>query len=240
MKVHTDPVLKYASRIAYSSLEVLQFTYDMGLRYKDVRGVLVECGCAAGAQIIALAHSSPNKTIYAFDSFEGISLPSNRDNQYPGIRMISKEEQAALPDPGKQLLESSGATVVSLEDFTNHLDKAIGIDYVLDHGHRSINLSNNTTVIAVKGWFEDVMPGVGHVMHFPPGEGINVLRLDGDLYNSTYVCLEHLYPRVLPGSCVIIDDWQLPGCRAACDDYFKSIGETPDHKFVDNIAYFIV
>lgn len=232
--------IKYAEQICYSSKEVLHFTYDMAKKYVNVPGAYCEAGVAAGAQIIALAAGGPNKTIYAFDSFEGISLPSNRDNQYPGIRMISKEEQAALPDPGKQLLESSGATVVSLEDFTNHLDKAIGIDYILDHGHRSINLSNNATVITVKGWFEETMPNEADKLRFLPGEGINILRLDSDLYNSTYVSLKYLYPRVLHGSCVIIDDWQLPGCRAACDDYFNSINENPAYQFIDNIAYFIV
>src|SRR5688572_22202450 len=124
-----NKALKYAERIAYSSKEVLQFTYDMAMKYKDSPGVYVECGVAAGAQIIAMAAGAPNKTIYAFDSFEGIPLPSNKDDQMPGIKMLSKEEQSELPNPGEQVLESSGATSVSLEDFKFHIRQSIGIVY---------------------------------------------------------------------------------------------------------------
>lgn len=211
MKVLTDPVLIYASKIAYSSLEVLQFSYDMGLKYKDVPGVYVECGCAAGAQVIALAHSAPNKTIYAFDSFEGIPLPSNRDDQMPGIRFLSKEEQQSLPNPGEQVLESTGATSVSLDDFENHI-KASGI-----------NMPER--IFAVKGWFEEMIPkfleAIGPAKQIGYDFPIAILRLDGDLYNSTYVCLKYLYPKVIEGGLVIIDDFALRGCNRAVFDYFN-------------------
>lgn len=52
------------------------------------------------------------------------------------------------------------------------------------------------------------------------GGKIAVLRLDGDLYESTKVCLEHLYPLVSVGGWVIIDDWNLAGCRKAVEEYF--------------------
>jgi hypothetical protein len=203
------PTLSYASRIAYSSKEVLQFTYDMAVKYKDSPGVYCECGVAAGAQIIAMAAGAPNKTIYAFDSFEGIPLPSNKDDQMPGIRMLSKEEQSRLPNPGEQVLESSGSTSVSLEDFENHIKSS------------GINLPER--IFPVKGWFEETIPKyleaitpIKEFYDFP----IAILRLDGDLYNSTYVCLKYLYPKVIKGGLVIIDDWALSGCRAAVLDYF--------------------
>jgi predicted O-methyltransferase YrrM len=213
--------LEYAGRIAYSSKEVLRFTYDMSVKYKDAPGMYVECGVAAGAQIIAMAAGAPNKTIYAFDSFEGIPLPSNKDNQMPGIKFLSKEEQSKLPNPGEQVLESSGATCVPLEDFIDHL-KNSGV--------------YSDKIIPVRGWFEDTTAGIpkGHVM-----DPIQILRLDGDLYNSTYVCLQNLYPLLAKDGLVIIDDIQLPGCKAACDDYFMSIDFKPNYKYVDNIAYFI-
>jgi hypothetical protein len=200
-----NAALQYASRIAYSSEQVLKFTFDMAVKYKDSPGVYVECGVAAGAQIIAMAAGAPNKTIYAFDSFEGIPLPSNKDDQMPGIRMLSKEEQSKLPNPGEQVLESSGATSVSLDDFWEHLRAAFPGDL------EAIN------VIAVPNWFENSMPLYGPLI-----EPISILRLDGDLYNSTYVCLKYLYPKVIKGGLVIIDDWALPGCREAVFDYFMT------------------
>jgi len=214
-KQEMDP-LKYAERIAYSSKEVLRFTYDQSVKFKDSPGVYCECGCAAGAQVIALAAGAPNKTIYAFDSWDGIPLPSNKDNQMPGIRMLSESEQKALPDPGKQVLESSGATSVSLESFKEHCFNS-GV------GTRNIK--------PVRGWFEET------VINFQR-ENISILRLDGDLYNSTWVCLQHLFPKVIKGGCVIIDDWTLRGCQAACKEYFELIGYEPDYKFLDGTAYF--
>lgn len=195
------PAIKYAEQICYSSKEVLHFTYEMAKKYADKPGVYVECGVAAGAQIIAMAAGAPNKTIYAFDSFEGIPLPSNKDDQMPGIKFLTKEEQKALPDPGEQVLESSGATCVSAEDVSAHLTRS-GI--------------SEKNVIFVKGWFEETIPEIA-----PQIEPISVLRLDGDLYNSTYVCLKYLYPKVIEGGVVIIDDWALEGCRAAFRDYFS-------------------
>jgi hypothetical protein len=36
---------------------------------------------------------------------------------------------------------------------------------------------------------------------------------------STWLVLDHLYPKVLPGGFVIIDDYALPTCKAAVDDF---------------------
>lgn len=214
-----DKAFNYAKQIAYSSETVLKFTYDMAVKYRNSPGVYVECGVAAGAQIIMMAAGAPNKTIYAFDSFEGIPLASNKDDQAPGIAFFTKAEQMALPDPGKQVLESSGATVVSIYDFLDHVDKAVG--------------DNN--VIPIRGWFEETVPGITEDNCI---DKIAILRLDGDLYNSTYVCLKHLYPKVIDGGLVIIDDIQLPGCRQAVEDYFAEEGIDEILRYVDNIAYF--
>jgi hypothetical protein len=203
--------LHYAQSIAYSSKEVLQFSYEMGLKYKDTPGIFVETGVAAGAQVIAMAYGAPNKTIYAFDSFCGLPWPSNKDNQMPGIRMLTKEEQQSLPDPGKQVLESSGATSVPLEDFKNHI--------------RAAGLKNPHFIKPIRGWFEET------VQHC--NRDIALLRLDGDLYNSTYVCLKYLYPKVIKGGLVIIDDWALPGCRQAVADYLNEMDlDTPWFQFI--------
>ena len=190
----------------------------MALKYKDVHGVYVECGCAAGAQVIAMATAAPDKVIYAFDSFEGIPLPSNRDDQMPGIRPLKEWEQKALPDAGKQVLESSGATVVPLSNFTENLEIA-GV--------------NDLKIIIVPGWFEQTVEPFAAII-----ENIAILRLDGDLYHSTWVCLQYLFPKVNKGGCVIIDDWQLKGCQDACKEYFELIGYEPEYKFISDIAYF--
>jgi hypothetical protein len=71
-----------------------------------------------------------------------------------------------------------------------------------------------------EGWFQDTIPKV--VMG-----PIALLRLDGDLYESTKVCLEGLYPKVSKGGWVIVDDYALTGCRKAVHEYLDRIGLSP-------------
>lgn len=206
----------YAKQIVYGTEQTLMFTHEMCLKYKDSEAVFLEAGVAAGAHIIVMAGTCPDKKIYALDSYAGIPWASNRDDQLPGLYKLSKAEQLALPDPGKQVLASSGATVVALEHVKNHLTDA------------GVSLKN---VVFVEGWFEETVPSL--VI-----EPIAILRLDSDLFNSTWVCLQHLFPKCIPGACVIIDDIQLPGCKAAVDEYFELISYQPDWKYISDIAYF--
>ena len=64
----------------------------------------------------------------------------------------------------------------------------------------------------LKGWFRDTLPTA-------PIERLAVLRLDGDLYESTMDSLGALYDKVSPGGFVIIDDYLLPKCKSAVEDF---------------------
>ena len=68
-------------------------------------------------------------------------------------------------------------------------------------------------VVFVKGFFSDTLP----TLEAGP---FALIRLDGDMYESTYVALEALYPRLSPGGFIIIDDYgAIAQCRAAVTDY---------------------
>lgn len=79
------------------------------------------------------------------------------------------------------------------------------------------------------GWFQDTLP-----TGLP--EKICFAHLDGDLYQSILVSLEHVYPRLSPGAICLIDDYndpqvlpgwnQLPGVRQACDEFLADKLET--------------
>jgi O-methyltransferase len=214
-----DALLNYAKRIAYSSEETLMFTYEIAKKFANSPGCYVECGVAAGAQIIAMRAGAPNKIIHAFDSFQGIPLPSNRDDQMPGIKYLTREEILLLPCPDNQELKSTGMTSVSIDDFNNHMvQSGAGLNNLVTH----------------PGWFQDTTAG------YPKSHNMemSLFRLDGDLYQSTFVCLQNLWHLVLRGGCVIIDDWELTGSRAACIDFFGAINYNPKYQFISNIAYF--
>lgn len=67
-------------------------------------------------------------------------------------------------------------------------------------------------VVFVEGWFKDSLPTA-------PIEKIAVLRLDGDMYESTIQALNALYHKVSPGGFVIIDDYILKNCAQAVDNF---------------------
>lgn len=73
----------------------------------------------------------------------------------------------------------------------------------------------------IPGWFKDTL-------HKAPIEQISVLRLDGDLYESTIQALEPLYPKLSPGGYCIIDDYNLEYCRKAVADYRSQHGITAE------------
>jgi hypothetical protein len=63
------------------------------------------------------------------------------------------------------------------------------------------------------GFFSDTMPTA-------PIEKLALLRIDGDMYESTIDVLNHLYPRVSPGGYCIVDDYGcVPACKQATEDY---------------------
>lgn len=56
-----------------------------------------------------------------------------------------------------------------------------------------------------------------------PAQGIALLRLDTDWYESTWYELLHLYPMLIEDGILIIDDYgHWEGCRKAVDEYFKN------------------
>jgi protein O-GlcNAc transferase len=65
----------------------------------------------------------------------------------------------------------------------------------------------------LKGWFRDTLPTA-------PIDQLAVMRLDGDMYESTMDALVNLYAKLSPGGFVIIDDYDaLQSCNAAVDDF---------------------
>jgi O-methyltransferase len=81
---------------------------------------------------------------------------------------------------------------------------------------RAMALSGAAKVTLRKGWFSVTLPG------FVPDEGIALLRLDGDWYESTMQCLESLYQHVVPGGLIIIDDYYYwEGCAKAVHDFLS-------------------
>lgn len=183
----------------YSSVEVLKMTgeYTQEVLDKNIQGDLIECGVAAGSQIAmmqqTLIKNQKIRQIWGFDSFEGIPYATEKDTTQPAIGEIDQNKLG--------LLETTGVSAHSLESVLQNFERyELPVD--------NLNL--------VKGWFEETIEP-----HSKQIDKIALLRLDGDLYRSTYVCLKHLFKKVVKGGIIIIDDYQLVGCREACHEFMK-------------------
>lgn len=93
---------------------------------------------------------------------------------------------------------------------------AVPLDVVKANFERYGLLDDRVRFLA--GWFKDTLPSA-------PIERLAVMRLDGDMYESTMDALVALYPKLSPGGFVIVDDYgALANCRAAVHDFRASHG----------------
>lgn len=81
------------------------------------------------------------------------------------------------------------------------------------------SIKNTDNINVIPGWFKDTLPTANYK--------ISLLRVDGDLYSSTYEILEYLYPLVVKGGFVIFDDYCIDESRKAVWDYFCEIKQVP-------------
>jgi len=169
-----------------------------------IAGSFVECGTWKGGAVglMALANLKQGKAlrhIHLFDSFEGIPEP---DEKVDGAKAVLEVQHAGggtngALRPVSGLYESVG-TLQANRDLLEHI---VGYDPDFLHYHR--------------GWFQDTLPSDADEIG-----SIAILRLDGDWYASTKVCLEHLFDKVVSGGFVIVDDYgRYEGCRKAVDEF---------------------
>jgi O-methyltransferase len=108
------------------------------------------------------------------------------------------DEKKYPKDAGDPLWKVSGYLGVSLEEVKENFRRYCLLD---------------EQVRFLPGWFKDTLPRA-------PIQQISVLRLDGDMYESTMDALNSLYAKVSEGGYIIVDDYgALPNCKAAIHDF---------------------
>jgi O-methyltransferase len=166
-----------------------------------IPGDVVECGVWRGGSMMAvalalMARGDTSRDLWLFDTFEGMSAPTDADRGPSG-----ESAQAQLERSPR---DAAVWAVATLDDVRTNL-AATG--YPAERIH------------CVPGKVEDTLPGAAP-------ERIALLRLDTDWYESTRHELEHLYARVSPGGVVLFDDygyWE--GARQAVDEFLARTGE---------------
>ena len=178
----------------------------------NIHGDFVECGVWKGGTmgLIALSQlelGTSRRTFHLFDSFEGLPKAVHQDNQH------SKEWLGV--QTGENTEKSEGISTLSVDISVSRelLFTKIGYpeEYVNFH----------------QGWFQDTVP-TARVKRLI--REISILRLDGDLYESTKVCLENFWDLVVPQGFVVIDDYDNPrfeGCKQAVEEFLSTLEFKP-------------
>ncbi len=106
---------------------------------------------------------------------------------------------------------------------------AVGVDQVR-HNFARYGLLDDQVQFLV-GWFKDTLPAA-------PIEQLAVMRLDGDMYESTWQAIDTLYPRLSPGGFCIVDDFGdlVAQCQRAIHDYRDANGITDEIIDVDGFG----
>lgn len=163
----------------------------------NIEGDIVECGVWKGgssmAAMAALIHKKDiTREIYLYDTYEGMSAPTEEDKVFTGTSAEAMLESSDVND------STSVWCYSSIEEVKANVAT---INYPTQKLH------------FVKGKVEDTIPQT-----IPTK--IAVLRLDTDWYQSTKHELEHLYPLLVSGGVLIIDDYgHWEGARKAVDEY---------------------
>jgi hypothetical protein len=175
-------------------------------------GDYVECGVWKGGSAMMMAYAllanrCTDKKIWLYDTYEGMTEPSENDISYAKHSAKKKYKETAHPEGGTNWCRSE------LDEVRDNLYKT---------GYPKENF------IFIKGKVEETIP-----KNQP--EKIALLRLDTDWYESTKHELHQLYPALSEKGVLIIDDYgHWLGCKQAVDEYFS---ETKGSILLNRIDY---
>ena len=108
-------------------------------------------------------------------------------------------------------------------------DLAVSVDQVKANFEKYGLLDDQVRFL--KGWFSETLPDA-------PIDRLAVIRLDGDMYESTMDALTALYPKLTRGGYLIVDDYALAGCEKAVTDYRKANGISEEILPIDSSAVY--
>jgi O-methyltransferase len=197
-----QPIIRAARPYTMTRVEK-QYALYLATRYVvkyRIPGSIVECGVWRGGSMHVVARTllaigDTSRELHLFDTFEGMTPPTDKDVTYAG-------------EPVADLLSSRPKTtriwaVASLEDVQQGFED---IPYPGEKIH------------FVKGPVESTLPEQAP-------DQIAILRLDTDWYESTRHELRTLYDRLSPGGALIIDDYgTYQGARAAVEEFIEETG----------------
>ena len=214
-------VVSSNTMVTYEPLVTL-FEQVIYCEKNNIEGDFVECGTwkggATGMMALAnLQYGTARRHLHLFDAFQEICQPDEEHDDKEIVKEVKKlgkiKQFEAELKPITGLYDQYGGPGTLIEN-KKLLESTIG--YPADYLHYHV------------GWFQDTLPADAKDI-----KKIAILRLDGDWYQSTKVCLDHLYDKVLSNGIIIIDDYGYnTGCKKAVDELLAAKKTFPLINFV--------
>ena len=166
--------------------------YELFLKTQKIKGDIVECGVFKGTSLIR------------FGIFRDIL--KNKSKKLIGFDTFGKFPSAGFSKDVKQrkkFLEQSGGESISKKQLLKILNEK--------------KISKNIEL--VEG---DIIKTLPKYVKKHSNMKISLLNLDVDLFEPTKIILENLFPKIVKGGIIILDDYNIfPGETKAVKEYFK-------------------
>jgi hypothetical protein len=163
-------------------------------------GVFLEAGCALGGSSILIASlKDKGRPLFIYDVFGMIPAPTEEDTQdvHDRYRIIVQGKSQGIDGNKYYGYEENLYEIV----WSNL--KSFGID------------CENQSVFLVKGLVQDTIE---------INQPIAFAHIDVDWYDPVKTCLERIFPNLVLGGSIILDDYHdWGGCRKATDEYLRKI-----------------
>ena len=189
----------YAKRV---NIAMFLAYYELFRRIVDVPGSIVECGVFQGNSLLSFAKfleifcpGDRLRKVIGFDTFEG--FVSTHENDHPEVFSEHAKEGG-----------------------WNSAQFKPALDELIDIFHKEQFVPHNPRIELVKG---DICETLPIYIEQHPGLRISLLHIDVDLFEPSYAALKYLYPKVVSGGVVVLDDYAMsiwPGASKAFEEYF--------------------
>lgn len=191
-----------ASKLTYLSEKKLQSLIHASCiaEQNKLPGVFIETGCALGGSAIMLSLiKGKGRALNVYDVFGMIPEPTADDTPEVHERY--------------QKIANGESRGIAGEKYYGYVDNLY--DHVKDNFESfDVDLKQNSVAL-IKGLVQDTL-----VVDQP----VALAHIDVDWYEPVKTCLERIYPKLIVGGAIVLDDYNVwGGCKKATDEYFSSV-----------------
>ena len=166
----------------------------------NLPGIFIEAGCALGGSAILIASvKSSERPLFIYDVFGMIPPPTKEDTQdvHDRYRTIVEGKSKGI----------GGDEYYGYKEDLYEVVQANLKDFGINCEEQSVSL--------IKGLVQDTMK---------IDQPVALAHIDVDWYEPVMTCLERIFPNLVVGGSIILDDYHAwGGCRKATDEYLRRV-----------------